>query len=239
MLAIPAIDLMEGRCVRLLRGDYGHRMEYSPDPGEQARRFQDAGFQRLHVIDLEGARLGTGANRAAIGRIVRSCRIPVQVGGGIRTEDDVRELLDYGVSWLILGTSAVDEPERVESWLERWGAGRFLVSLDLRGNRVQTAGWLQESRRTVAELLDRVERWGIPELICTDVERDGTLDQPNYATYRRLAQRLGDRVGVLAAGGVSRPEHLLRLQEAGAVGAVIGRALYEGEHAWEEFLLAG
>ncbi len=239
MLAIPAIDLIGGRCVRLLQGDYDRRTEYAPDPAEQAQRFQDAGFQRLHVVDLEGARSGTGANRAAVRRIVRACRIPVQVGGGIRTEEDVRELLDCGVSKLIVGTLAVEEPQRVEAWLEHWGAGRFLVSLDLRGDRIQTAGWLRQSRCTVDELLQQVERWGVPELICTDVERDGTLDQPNYDTYRRLSRRLGDTVAVLAAGGVSRPEHLQRLREAGAAGAVIGRALYEGQYAWEEFLLAG
>lgn len=239
MLIVPAIDLIDGKCVRLRQGDYARCTEYAPDPVEQALRFEAAGFQRLHVIDLEGARSGAGANREAIRRIAAACGFPIQVGGGIRSEEDVRELLDFGVSYLILGTAAADDPELVESWLQRWGSNRFLVSLDLRGDRVQTAGWLQDSSRSADEVLDRVKRWGIPQLICTDVERDGTLDQPNYATYRRLSLRLGETVGLLAAGGVSRPEHLDPLRAAGAAGAVIGRALYEGESTWEEFLRAG
>jgi phosphoribosylformimino-5-aminoimidazole carboxamide ribotide isomerase len=239
VIKIPAIDLIDGACVRLYRGDYARQTTYTLDPVEQALRFQSAGFRRIHVIDLEGARDGSGTNRHAIHEVIAACRVPVQIGGGIRTDDDVAELVDWGARYLILGTVAVQEPVVVDRWVARWGGDRFIVSLDLRQGALQTHGWTAGSEITVAALVERIRQWGMKEMISTDVDRDGTLERPNYGTYQRLIELGHGEVGVIAAGGVSRPEHIRELAHQGVDGVVIGRALYEGDFTWEDMLRAG
>jgi phosphoribosylformimino-5-aminoimidazole carboxamide ribotide isomerase len=236
MIVIPAIDLIEGSVVRLYQGDYRQKLEYAEDPVEQALKFQAAGFKRIHVIDLEGAKTGRGQNRKAIQRVINSCRVPVQVGGGIRTEGDVEELFGWGADYLILSTTALEDPEKVARWAERWGGARFIVSMDLRSGRLQTEGWRAESVKGVSEVVQLIRDWRLEEVICTDVERDGTLEQPHYETYRELVAMLPESVSLIAAGGISSPEHVGRLEKIGVDGAVVGRALYEGTFSWEEML---
>jgi len=239
MLVIPAIDLIDGRCVRLYQGDYRQKLEYEEDPVRQALKFQSAGFRRIHVIDLEGAKIGQGQNREAIRRLIDACSVPVQVGGGIRTAEDVDALLGWGADFLILSTVALEKPKRFSEWVDRWGGERFIVSLDLRKGRLQTGGWLTESFTEISEVIELIQECRLKEVICTDVERDGTLEQPNYATYRDLISRLPTSVSLIAAGGISSPEHVRLLGEIGVCGAVVGRALYEGSFTWEEMLHAG
>ncbi len=239
MIKIPAIDLIDGHCVRLFKGDYGRKTTYSENPVAQALKFRDAGFQRLHLIDLEAARDGNSRNRPAIQQVIAACELPVQVGGGIRSDEDVAELLGYGARYLILGTVAVKSPELVESWVSRWGGERFIVSIDIRGGRLLTDGWTAESGQTIEGLMELIRGWGMTEVISTDVEKDGTLEQPSYSTYRRLVELGGEGLGVIAAGGVSRPEHINLLSKERVAGVVIGKALYEGEFSWEEMLRAG
>ena len=239
MLVIPAIDLIDGKCVRLYRGDFGKQTTYESHPVEQALEFQAAGLARLHVVDLEGARSGSGHNREVIGSIVAKVDMPVQVGGGIRSRQDVTELVGAGVEYLILGTSVLTDPERVSKWVQEWGNSRFIVSLDLRGRELQSQGWLQHSEVGLEEALNRIDAWGITQVICTDVEQDGTLEQPNYASYENLSAQMGSQVTLLAAGGVSRPQHISKLKAVGVKGVVIGRALYEGRIALEELADVG
>ena len=234
MLIIPAIDLIGGACVRLLKGDYEKQITYGSDPVNQALRFQSAGFTRLHVVDLEGARDGEGKNRGAIQGVIEASRVPVQVGGGIRSAADVDQLLSWGASRLILGTLALEGPDEVATWVSRWGGGHFIVSLDLRGGKLQTEGWLAESSLGIEEMVERLVTWGVKEVICTDVESDGTLEQPNWSTYQSLLKSLPDDTSLIAAGGISAPEHLSRFRDLGLSGAIVGRALYEGEYSWEE-----
>lgn len=238
MLIIPAIDLIGGDCVRLLKGAYEKQITYGRNPVEQALRFQSAGFKRLHVIDLEGARDGEGKNREAIRKLIKASRVPVQVGGGIRSAEDVEQLLSWGASRLILGTLALEGPDEVNSWVARWGSDPFTVSLDLRDGKLQTEGWLVESELGLEQVVERLVDWGIGEVICTDVEADGTLQQPNWTTYRQLLKLLPTGTFLIAAGGVSTPQHIRRLKELGLSGAIVGRALYEGEYTWEEMLRA-
>ena len=238
MLVIPAIDLIEGKCVRLYQGDYLRKLSYAAEPVEQALKFQSAGFDRIHVIDLEGAKTGKGQNRQAIRDVIRACRVPVQVGGGVRRTEDLEDLFGWGAGFLILGTSVLESPEYVTAWVDRWGGQRLIVSMDLRGGRLQTDGWLSESVRGVSEVVELIGGWGMAEVICTDVERDGTLAQPNYETYRQLAAQLPSSVNLIAAGGVSSPDHIRELERLGVGGVVVGRALYEGDYGWEEMLRA-
>jgi phosphoribosylformimino-5-aminoimidazole carboxamide ribotide isomerase len=239
MLVIPAIDLINGSCVRLYQGDYRQKREYARDPVEQARKFLSAGFSRLHVIDLEGAKSGQGENRGAIQRVVNSCPVPVQVGGGIRKSEDVEELLSWGAEYLILSTAALEEPQQVSDWISQWGADHFIVSLDLRGGRLQTAGWLQDSIRSIDEVVKLLMKWELEQVICTNVECDGTLQHPDYQLYEELVSLLPTSVSLIAAGGISTPEHISSLSGIGVSGTIVGRALYEGSYSWEEMLGAG
>lgn len=239
MIVIPAIDLISGKCVRLYQGDFSRQTTYDNEPVQQAREFQTAGFARLHVVDLEGARSGLGQNRQVIRNLVEAVDIPIQMGGGVRTGEDVSELLGFGVQFLILGTAALTDPKRVTRWVKRWGPGSFMISLDLKGKGLRSQGWVETSGVELREALDRIAEWGIGQVICTDVESDGTLRQPNYSTYRELRAQLPADITLFAAGGISRPEHLSRLEELGVDGVVVGRALYEGGMAWKRLIDAG
>ncbi len=239
MIVIPAIDLISGQCVRLYQGDFGQQTTYRNDPVEQGREFQAAGFARLHVVDLEGARAGSGQNRKVIRLLAEAVDLPIQMGGGLRTEEDVSELLGIGVQYLILGTAALTDPQRVTCWVERWGPTPFMISLDFKGKGLRSQGWLESSGVELNEALDRIAGWEILQVICTDVESDGTLGQPNYALYRELRAQLPGKVTLFAAGGISCPEHVSKLEEIGVDGVVVGRALYEGGMEWERFIDAG
>lgn len=238
MLVIPAIDLVAGKCVRLYQGDFQRQTTYETDPVEQAQEFQSAGFKRLHVVDLEGARSGSGHNRQIIRDVIEAVGIPVQVGGGIRSSEDVSELLDWGAQYLILGTVVLRDPEKVTSWVERWSPSAFIISLDFKGKKLHSQGWMEQSSVELKKALHRICRWGIAQVICTDIERDGTLEQPNYSTYIELVPQLTREVRLIAAGGISRLEHISRLEEIGIKGVVVGRALYEGQIAWEKLVHA-
>ena len=239
MLVVPAIDLIDGKCVRLYQGDYENQTIYNEDPVGQALKFQSVRFPRLHLVDLQGARSGSGQNRQAIKRILKAVAIPVQIGGGIRTFEDVKELLDGGARYLILGTVALKEPSRVSEWIERWGPENFIISLDLRQGMLQSEGWIEQSPVTLDQMMERISQWGIGQVICTDVEKDGTMEQPNYETYKTLLCRLPGRVTLLAAGGICSVPHIMKLKEIGVGGAVVGRALYENQIPMEELASAG
>ena len=236
---MPAIDLVQGKCVRLYRGDYSKQMTYSEDPVEQALKFQTAKFLRLHVVDLDGAKSGSGENREVIGQIIQTVRIPVQVGGGVRSEEDVSQLLGFGARYVILSTVAVKEPATVSQWVKKWGGESFIVSLDLRRGKLQCRGWTETSAVGVDEVIARCADWGVQQMICTDVERDGTMEQPHFDTYANLLSRLPPGAFLMAAGGVCLPEHLAQLSEMGVHGAVVGRALYEGQISWKVLADAG
>ncbi|MBI4447278.1 MAG: 1-(5-phosphoribosyl)-5-[(5-phosphoribosylamino)methylideneamino]imidazole-4-carboxamide isomerase [Acidobacteria bacterium] len=237
MLIIPAIDLIDGKCVRLVQGDYSRQTTYSGEPVEHALKFQAARFPRLHLIDLQGARDGIPENAETIRNIIQSVQIPVQVGGGIREALTVQLLLEWGANYLILATVAINEPHKVDEWVRRWGPEQFIVSFDLRGGKLQTKGWTEDSPVDLDQLLERCANWGIQQLVCTDVERDGTLEQPNFGSYSSLIRKIPEGSFLIAAGGISHSRHLSRLRDIGVNGVVVGRAMYEGKIRWEE--LAG
>ena len=239
MLVIPAVDLIAGRCVRLYQGDYNRTTAYEKDPVKQVVSFQKVGFPRLHVVDLEGARLGSGKNRAVIQEMAQLAEVPVQVGGGIRTPQDITELLEWGIRYLILGTVVLERPDLVTKWVNFWGPDSFIVSLDLKKKQLQSRGWLKTSTVTLDEIIKRLADWGIRQVICTDVERDGTLGEPSFEIYEDLKGQLATGTTLIAAGGISSPEHIARLKEMEVDGAIVGRALYESKIAWEDFVDAG
>ena len=227
MQVIPAIDLRGGRCVRLIQGDYDRETVFDEDPVAVARRWQEAGAQRIHVVDLDGARSGLPSQREVIAAIAAQSDVPIQVGGGIRSEADAGALLDAGVERVILGTAAVSDPALISSLVESYGPPAIVVGIDARSGLVATDGWLKTSRTTALELIDDMSSRGVERIVYTDIERDGTLSSPNFEETARVA---ATGVKVIASGGVARREHLARLAGiAGVESSIVGRALYSGD----------
>ena len=220
MLIIPAIDLQSGRCVRLLRGDFERETVYGDDPVAVARHWQERGAQLLHVVDLDGARLGRPAQLELIREIASVA--PVQVGGGLRTEEDVGRALDVAQR-VVLGTAALDG-ELVKRLAGTYG-DRLVVALDTRDGMVAVQGWTEESSWTMLDLGRALLDAGVRRFLHTDVERDGTLTSPNYASLEAL---VGLGASVIASGGVASIDHLRRLRQVGVEAVIVGRALYEG-----------
>ncbi len=210
--------------MQLVQGDYSRETAYADDPSEMARHWQAEGAQRLHVIDLEGARDGIRANAEAIRRVLQSVAIPVQVGGGIRSLDTARSLLDEGAARVVIGTAAAENPEMLSEWVGALGAERLIVGVDARNGRVATHGWQHETDLDVVSFCHVLSNAGVRRVLYTDVRRDGMLSGPDVDGTRAVAQVMP----VLASGGVTTIEHLRELAEAGAEGAIIGTALYEG-----------
>jgi phosphoribosylformimino-5-aminoimidazole carboxamide ribotide isomerase len=225
MQIIPAIDVKDGRCVRLYQGDYRRVTVYSDQPARLARRWEDEGARLLHVVDLDGAYHGAPRNLKAIGEIIRAVEIPVQVGGGLRTIEAIATVLELGAARVVLGTAAVEDRSLVAMAAARW-PGRVAVAIDARGGIVMTRGWQQRSERPAKSVARDVVLDGASCLIYTDIERDGTLTEPNYTATAEIVAAVP--VPVIASGGVARIEHLRRLQAVGVEGVIVGQALYTG-----------
>ncbi|RMH59109.1 MAG: 1-(5-phosphoribosyl)-5-[(5-phosphoribosylamino)methylideneamino]imidazole-4-carboxamide isomerase [Candidatus Hydrogenedentota bacterium] len=225
MLVIPAIDIMNGKCVRLRRGEKDSRKEYSGDPVEQAKRWEDAGAQRIHVVDLDGAFEGTPKHGGLIREIVRAVKVPIEVGGGIRSKDLVRRLLDLGVAYAIIGTLAVEKPDVAAEIVEE-NPGQIYIGIDTRAGAVATRGWVQTSNDTLEETAERACEWGARGIVFTAIERDGEQVGPDLEAVRALTKRFN--IPVIASGGVTHIDDLLSLAKIPNVeGAIVGKALYE------------
>jgi phosphoribosylformimino-5-aminoimidazole carboxamide ribotide isomerase len=233
MEIIPAIDIKDGHCVRLYQGDFEQVTVYDADPVAVARRWVEQGAPRLHVVDLDGARAGHPVHADVISAIVRAVDVPVQLGGGLRDEAAVRMALDWGVARVILGTAAVRSPELVAHLAAEHGDA-VIVGVDARDGLVATAGWLDTETTLATELVDRMAALGVRRFIYTDIARDGTLTEPNYAATGALVRPGGP--AIIASGGVGSVEHLRRLAPIGVEGAIVGRALYTGAISLREAL---
>ena len=231
MEIIPAVDLRNGKCVRLYQGDYAQETVFSDDPAAMARRWQSEGAKRLHLVDLDGAAEGEPRNLDAIENILAAVEVPVQVGGGIRSLETIVQLLDLGVSRAILGTAAIEDPLLVEKACRQFG-GQIIVGIDARDGMAATRGWLQQSSIAAGELANRMVGLGARRFIYTDISRDGTLTGPNFEAIAELLSQVG--VPVIAAGGISSIEHLTRLAGLGVEGAIVGRAIYTGDLDFKE-----
>ena len=231
---IPAIDIRGGRCVRLVQGDFTRETRYADDPAEMARHWQAEGAQRLHVVDLDGARDGVRANADVIRRLLASVEVPVQVGGGIRSVEAAQALLDDGADRVVIGTAAAEQPEILAAWVAALGAERLVVGVDARAGQVVTRGWRATADLTVLAFCQQLARAGVLRVVYTDVARDGLLGGPDVSGTRQVAQL----VRVIASGGVSSVAHLRALAEAGAEGAIVGTALYERRLSLSDALAA-
>lgn len=238
MEIIPAIDLLEGRCVRLYQGDYDQSQVYNENPVEVARQWADQGATRLHLVDLDGAKVGKPENSQAIAAIARAVDIPIEVGGGLRDRDQVVALFDQGVRYAILGTAAVENPDLVSS-LSAEFPGQIIVGIDARDGWVATRGWLETSQVEAIPLAQAMAERGAAAIIYTDIKHDGTLKGPNLDALRALATAVS--IPVIASGGVSSVTDvlsLLALVPAGVSGVIIGKALYTGDVSLKEAIRA-
>ena len=232
MNIIPAIDLRNGRCVRLLKGDFDQETEYSSNPVEIGRQFSALEVNNLHIVDLDGALTGTQRNRHIVAELVRESGLQVQVGGGIRSRDDVADWLAKGVSRCVVGSLAVREPDVVSAWLDEFGADAIVIALDVRieaaGRPVLTTqGWTEETDTSLWECLDEYEHAGVKHVLCTDVLRDGTLTGPNFDLYVDILNRY-PALQLQASGGVRDIDDLELLRELGVPAAISGKALLDG-----------
>jgi len=238
MKIIPAIDLQDGACVRLYQGDFDKRTEYSNDPTAVARDFQAMGFEHLHIIDLDGAKLGEQKNRRIVAAIAMESDLDIQLGGGIRDRQTITDWLAAGVSRCIIGSLAVNEPETVKSWLEEFGPDNIVLALDVRLDDdkrpiLTTHGWTKSSEIDLWQCVDSYLDDGLQHVLCTDVSRDGAMSGPNLDLYRKFIERYPD-LGLQASGGVRHVGDLQALSELGAPAAITGRALLDGKINVEE-----
>ncbi len=235
MDVIPAIDLRDGKVVRLLQGDYGRQITYKDDPVEQARQFHAAGASWLHIVDLDGAKEGRPVNTKTINAMAALGLFQVEVGGGIHSEASIRELLDVGVTRVIIGSKAVSDFEWFRE-MARVFKGRLALGLDARGSTVVTHGWTENSAQTMLEFAARADKLPLAVIIYTDVSKDGMLSGPNIERTRLLVQTV--RTPVIASGGVKQADDIRRLKPVGVAGVIVGRSLYEGTLDLKEALAA-
>lgn len=226
MEIIPAIDIKEGKCVRLYQGDYDKVTIYSTEPEEVALSWQGQGATMLHIVDLDAAASGKLINIDVIKRIKKVVTIALQVGGGLRNRDAVRQLSDIGIQRFILGSAAIESPSLVEELSGSYG-DRIIVSIDARDGKVQIGGWLKSSNLTAGDLVLKMKDMGISRFVVTDISRDGTLSGPNFNFLEDMIRQ--SNLKFIASGGISRLEHISRLRDLGFEGAIVGKALYSGD----------
>ena len=225
MIILPAIDLKDGKAVRLYRGDFDTAHQVADDPVETARAFARAGARYVHMVDLDGARDGVRKNSAVV-RAVADTGLRVELGGGLRAMDDLEAVFDMGIWRAVIGSAAVSHPELVERAVARFGQEHIAVGVDARDGRVRTAGWLEDSGLDYLDFVRQMTALGVQKIIFTDIATDGMLSGPSYGSLERLLQAVDCHL--IASGGVSCNEDLVRLREMGAYGAIVGKAYYAG-----------
>ncbi len=225
---IPAIDIIDGKCVRLTKGDYSLKKVYNEDPVAQAREFEQLGFERLHVVDLDGAKSKHIVNDKVLKAITTSTRLRVDFGGGIKTEEDIEKAFDAGAEMVTAGSIAVTHPELFLQWIERYGTNRMILGADVRNGKISINGWKEDSAEDLLPFLAKYVEAGVKNVLCTDISKDGTLAGPAIDLYRQIMDRY-PTLHLIASGGVSSSQDMLMLQEAGIPATVFGKAWYEGK----------
>lgn len=230
---IPAIDLIEGHCVRLSKGDFGKVTSYSDDPVETARSFEASGIKRLHVVDLDGARTGFPGNLGVLADLVRSTSLRVDFGGGIRSRSILDEVLKAGATMVSIGSMAVGRPEILQDWIGEFGPERFFIGADVKGDCIAYHGWQTESAIHWSEFIGRWMSAGITNFFCTDVERDGELTGPAIGLYQDILKQFPG-IRLVGSGGVSSEEDIQALEDIGIEAVIVGKAIYEGRIRMED-----
>ena len=227
MQLIPAIDIIDGHCVRLTQGDYAHKTVYRDSVAEVAREFEALGAKRLHVVDLDGAKSKHIVNVQALREITTATNLVVDFGGGIKTDDDIEQAFAAGAAMVTVGSIAVQQPTLFATWLERYGSDRMILGADVRNGRISINGWQEDSTEELIPFLRRYVDMGVTQVLCTDISRDGMLQGPAIELYREVMKEFPN-MNLIASGGVSSQEDIKELEEAGIPAVVFGKAIYEG-----------
>ncbi|MCI5930272.1 MAG: 1-(5-phosphoribosyl)-5-[(5-phosphoribosylamino)methylideneamino]imidazole-4-carboxamide isomerase [Prevotella sp.] len=230
---IPAIDIIDGKCVRLTKGDYGQKKVYNDDPVAQAKEFEKLGMKRLHVVDLDGAKAKHVVNVDVLRGITAATGLKVDFGGGIKSDDDIEKAFAAGASLVTIGSIAVSQPDTFMRWLDRYGADKVILGADVRNGLVSINGWKEDTSEKLLPFLARYVKAGVKNVLCTEISRDGTLSGPSTDLYREVMEAFPG-IHLIASGGVGRNEDIIELDEAGIPAVVFGKAWYEGKINLEE-----
>ena len=230
---IPAIDIIDGKCVRLTKGDYGQKKVYNDDPVAQAKEFEKLGMKRLHVVDLDGAKAKHVVNVDVLRGITAATGLKVDFGGGIKSDDDIEKAFAAGASLVTIGSIAVSQPGAFMRWLDRYGADKVILGADVRNGLVSINGWKEDTSEKLLPFLARYVKAGVKNVLCTEISRDGTLSGPSTDLYREVMEAFPG-IYLTASGGVGRNEDIIELDEAGIPAVVFGKAWYEGKINLEE-----
>jgi phosphoribosylformimino-5-aminoimidazole carboxamide ribotide isomerase len=227
MEIIPAIDIIDGKCVRLTQGDYAQKKIYNERPLEVAKQFEDAGLKRLHLVDLDGAKAGEVKNWKVLEAIAGKTALVIDFGGGLKKEKDVQIVFDSGAALATVGSIAVKDEEELVRWFSVFGAEKFLLGADVKDEKIAIGGWLETTDIWIYDFIEKYINYGIKQLFCTDVSKDGKLEGPALALYENIIDKFPD-LHFIASGGVSNKDDLFKLRDAGCKGAIVGKAIYEG-----------
>ena len=230
---IPAIDIIDGKCVRLSQGDYGKKTIYNENPLEVAKEFEAIGVKRLHLVDLDGAKKGEVVNFKLLEKIANQTNLIIDFGGGIKTEEAIQSIFNTGASIATIGSIAVKEPELFYSWINKYGADKILLGADVKEEKIVIAGWLEKTELTVFDFLKQNIRNGLSQAFCTDVSKDGMLQGPSIELYKKIISEF-PKLNFIASGGVTTMKDVYELERIACEGVIIGKAIYEGRITMNE-----
>lgn len=233
MRIIPAIDIIDGKCVRLTQGDYDQKKVYNENPLEVAKSFEGVGIQYLHLVDLDGAKSGHIVNHRVLEKIATQTNLKVDFGGGIKSDEDIRTAFNSGARQITCGSIAVKNEEIVKNWIAEYGSDRLILGADVKNKMIAIHGWTEETAISVEDLILKYAKYSLNNVICTDIATDGMLTGPNIELYKELMNQF-KAIRLIASGGVSSLNDLIELRENGLEGAIIGKAIYEGKIILEQ-----
>ncbi len=235
MTIIPAIDIIDGKCVRLTKGDYAQQKVYNNNPVEVAKQFADAGLKRLHIVDLDGARAGKIINIAVLEAIAKATDMVIDFGGGIKNITDVSNIFNAGAAMATIGSLAVKRPELLEEWLMEFGADKFLIGADVLDGKIKIGGWLEDSGLEIFDFIGKMLGLGAINIFCTDISKDGAMEGPSIELYKTIIAQHPE-INLISSGGVTTIEDVVELAAIGCSGAIIGKAIYEGNITLQQLL---
>lgn len=227
MELIPAIDIIDGKCVRLTQGDYSKKTIYNRDPLEVAKQFEDAEITRLHLVDLDGAKAGTIKNWKVLEAIAGKTKLIIDFGGGIKTEKDVSIILESGAAFATVGSIAVKDETAFTTWLEKFGADKFILGADVKNEKIVVSGWLETTDIWIYDFIEKYINKGVQQIFCTDVSKDGKMEGTSVDLYKNIISKFPS-LHFIASGGISSEADVQKLHEIGCKGVIIGKAIYEG-----------
>ena len=230
---LPAIDIIGGKCVRLSQGDYNQCTTYTPTPADMARMYADAGVERIHVVDLDGAKSSCPANLKTLEEIASLGAVKIEWGGGIKSSESLKDVFSAGANYAIIGSIAAQKPALFEEWLGEFGGNRLILGADLKWGKVSVNGWKEEIAMGIDEIVERFLPFGLKEVICTDISKDGMLAGPAFSLYTGLQEKF-EGVGFTVSGGISSMEDIVKLDAMGLQKVIVGKAIYENKITLEE-----